>query len=176
MHDQSQNSKCCQHGVGSEAIQPARPNAARCKGESFTSEPSRKLFARRLSETLEDAENGLTVRLRALLDRLRRRWRALDGEIDGLTGLQTDYARQSDQCQRASTVPGVSTTMVAAVGNAQAFRCGRDIAAWLGLVLKQFTTGSKPGLGPVSKGGTRQLRMLLIQGANALLLHMKRDQ
>lgn len=142
--------------IRNNSADTARPNATRCKGESFTSEPSRKLFARRLSEILEDAENGLTVRLRALLDRLRRRWRALDGKIDGLTGLLTDYARQSDQCQRASTVPGVSTTMVAAVGNAQAFRRGRDIGAWLGLVLKQFTTGGKPGLGPINKGGTRQ--------------------
>ena len=140
----------------------------------------RKIFAGRLPDILEDAENGLTIRLRALLDRLRRRWRALDEEIEEVTGLLTDYARKSELCQRACTVPGVgpivSTAMVAAVGNAQAFRRGRDMAAWLGLVPKQFTTGGKPRLGPISKRGNRHLRMLLIQGANALLLHMKRDQ
>ncbi len=140
----------------------------------------RKLFARRLPDILEDAENGLTMQLRALLDRLRRRWRTLDTEIEEVTGLLTNYARQSELCQRASTVPGVgpivSTAMVAAVGDARAFRRGRDMAAWLGLVPKQFTTGGKPKLGPISKRGNRHLRTLLIQGANALLLHMKRDQ
>ena len=140
----------------------------------------RKLLARKLPDILEDAENGLSFRLRALIDRLRTRWRGLDVEIDEVTGLLTDYAKHSELCQRASTVPGigpiVSTAMVAAVGNAQAFQRGRDMAAWLGLVPKQFTTGGKPRLGPISKRGNRQLRTLLIQGANALLIHMKRDQ
>lgn len=140
----------------------------------------RKLFARRLPDVLEDAENGLTDRLRALLARLRARWYTLDIEIDEVTGLLTDYAKQSELCQRASTVPGVgpivSTAMVAAVGDARAFGRGRDMAAWLGLVPKQFTTGGKPKLGPISKRGNRHLRKLLIQGANALFLHMKREK
>jgi transposase len=140
----------------------------------------RKLFARKLPDILEDAENGLSFRLRALLHRLRARWRGLDVEIDEVAELLTDYAKHSELCQRASTVPGigpiVSSAMVAAVGNAQAFQRGRDMAAWLGLVPKQFTTGGKPRLGPISKRGNRQLRTLLIQRANALLIHMKRDQ
>jgi transposase len=140
----------------------------------------RKLFSRKFPDILEDAENGLSFGLRALLDRLRERWRRLDVEIDEVTELLTNYAKQSELCKRASTVPGigpiVSTAMVAAVGNAQAFQRSRDMAAWLGLVPRQYTTGGRPRLGPISKRGNRQLRTLLIQGANALLIHMKRDQ
>lgn len=142
--------------------------------------PGRKLFARELPRILEDAENGLTIRLRALIDRLRNRWRLLDTEIDELTDLLKDYALESSLCRRASSVPGVgpivSTAIVAAVGDAQAFQRGRDMAAWLGLVPKQSTTGNKPKLGGISKRGNQQLRALLIQGANALFIHMKRDQ
>lgn len=140
----------------------------------------RALFARRLPEILEDAENGLSIRLRALLDRLRRRWRTLDVEIDEVTTLLTDYAQHSELCRRVTTVPGVgpivATALVAAVGNAHAFRRGRDMAAWLGLVPKQYSTGGKPKLGPISKRGNAHLRKLLIQGANALMVHMKRDR
>ena len=53
--------------------------------------PGRNLFARELPSILEDAENGLTVRLRALIDRLRNRWRLLDTEIDEVTELLKDY-------------------------------------------------------------------------------------
>jgi len=140
----------------------------------------RKVFAKRFPEILEDAENGLSPRLRALLDHLRDRWRSLDTEIDDMTRLLTDHAKQSPTCQRISSVPGigpiVATAMIAAVGDAAAFKSGRDMAAWLGLVPRQYSTGGKPKLGPISKRGNRQLRALLIQGANALQIHMKREQ
>jgi transposase len=48
--------------------------------------------------------------------------------------------------------------MTAAIGNAQTFQCGRDLAAWLGLVPKQMTTGGKPKLLGISKGGNGYLR------------------
>jgi transposase len=140
----------------------------------------RALFARRLPELLEDAENGLSMRLRALLDRLRSRWRALDTEIDEMTTLLNEHANESEFCRLVTSVPGVgpivSTALVAAVGNAQAFGRGRDMAAWLGLVPKQYSTGGKSNLGGISKRGNNYLRQLLIQGAHALYTHMKRDQ
>ena len=54
-----------------------------------------------------------------------------------------------------------ATALVAAVGNAQTFSCGRDLAAWLGLVPRQATTGGKPRLLHISKRGNGYLRMLL---------------
>jgi transposase len=140
----------------------------------------RALFARRMPEILADAENGLSVRMRDLLHRLRQRWLALDTEINEVTKLLTDHADESPLCQRAVTVPGigpiVSTALVAAVGNAQAFRRGRDMAAWLGLVPRQYSTGGKATLGRISKRGNIYLRSLFIQGAQALYIHMKRDR
>lgn len=140
----------------------------------------RERFARRMPAILEDAENGLTVGLRNLLHRLRTRWLALDAEIDEVTALLRESAARSELCQRALSVPGigpiVSTAIVAAVGNARMFRRGRDMAAWLGLVPRQYSTGGKSKLGSISKRGDVYLRKLFIQGAQVLLINMKRDR
>jgi len=139
----------------------------------------RALFARRLPAIFEDAENGLSPRLVALLHRLRQRWLAIDVEINDATRDLTAWAEQSDLCRRAATVPGIgpmiATAVVAAVGNGRMFTRGRDMAAWLGLVPGQYSTGGKPTLGRISKRGNTYLRQLFIQGAHALYLHMKRD-
>ena len=139
----------------------------------------RALFARRLSLILEDAENGLSARMRQLIFRLRERWLLLDDEIEISSKEIAHLARESELCRRVSTVPGVgpmiSTALIAAVGNAQVFGKGRDMAAWLGLVPKQYSTGGKSKLGSISKRGNAYLRMLFIQGARALMIHMKRD-
>lgn len=65
--------------------------------------------------------------------------------------------------------------MIAAVGNAKAFNTGRDMAAWLGLVPRQHTTGGKPKLGSITKRGNVQLRTLVVQGAKSLMIHMDRE-
>jgi transposase len=61
---------------------------------------------------------------------------------------------------------------VAAVGRAESFAHGRDLAAWLGLVPRQFTTGGKPKLLGISKRGNKYLRKLLVHGARAALPHV----
>jgi transposase len=140
----------------------------------------RALFARRLPAIFEDAENGLSPRLVVLLHRLRQRWLAIDVEIDQATRDLTEWAEQSDLCRRAATIPGIgpmiSTAVVAAVGNGRMFARGRDMAAWLGLVPSQYSTGGKPTLGRISKRGNTYLRQLFIQGAHTLYLNMKRDR
>ena len=140
----------------------------------------RALLARRLPDILEDAENTLSVRLRALLQRLRTRWLTLDVEIAEMTALLSEYAAESELCRRAITVPGVgpiiSTALVAAVNNARVFARGRDMAAWLGLVPRQNSTGGRTTLGRISKRGNAYLRQLFIQGAQALYTHMKREK
>jgi transposase len=90
----------------------------------------RVIFGKLIGEILEDSENGVSVRLRELLHRSRERWLRLDVDIKEMTRMITDVAGGSELCRRVSTVPGagpiVSTAMVAAVGNAQMFRRGRD--------------------------------------------------
>lgn len=140
----------------------------------------RALFARRLPEVFAAAEQALSMRFRLLLERLRARWQTLDVEVSEMTRLLTDHAAESELCRRAITVPGVgpivSTALVAAVNNAQVFARSRDMAAWLGLVPRQNSTGGKTTLGRISKRGNAYLRQLFIQGAQALYTHMKREK
>lgn len=104
----------------------------------------------------------------------------LDEEIEVASTEITQIARESELCHRVSTVPGVgpivSTALIAAVGNSVAFKSARDMSAWLGLVPRQYSTGGKSNLGGISKRGNAYLRMMMIQGARALMIHMKRDQ
>jgi transposase len=140
----------------------------------------RIVFSKRIGMILEDAENGVSVRLRQLLQRLRERWLRLDQDVEEMTAMISAIAADSELCRRVSTVPGVgpivSTAMVAAVGNAKMFRRGRDMSAWLGLVPRQYSTGGKAKLGSISKRGNVYLRQVCVQGAHALYSHMKRDK
>ena len=68
-----------------------------------------------------------------------------------------------------------ATAIVAAIGNGAAFRKGRDFAAWLGIVPRQYSTGGKARLFSISKRGNVYLRKMLIHGARAAVLRVKRD-
>ncbi len=80
---------------------------------------------------------------------------------------------QDRHARRLLTIPGIgalnATALVAAVGDAGTFARGRDLAAWLGLVPRQATTGGKPRLLGITKRGSRYLRKLLIQGARSAM-------
>jgi transposase len=66
----------------------------------------------------------------------------------------------------------IATALIAAVGWADSFSRGRDLAAWLGLVPRQSTTGGRPCLLGISKRGNKYLRRLFIHGARAALPHV----
>ena len=140
----------------------------------------RGLFERRLPAVFVDAESRLSPRLLDGVHRMRKRWLAIDGEIESATHELTVWATHSDLCQRLVTIPGIgpliATATVAAVGNGHMFTRGRDMAAWLGIVPRQSTTGGKPTLGGISKRGNTYLRQLFIQGAQSSFLYLKRDQ
>ena len=101
-------------------------------------------------------------------------WRRLDERIEGLSGEIEAIARQDAGCERLMSVPGIgpiiSSAMVAAIGSGDAFSKGRDFAAWLGLVPKQFSTGDRTILGKISKRGNRYLRVLFVQAAWVVLI------
>ncbi len=79
--------------------------------------------------------------------------------------------------QRIAQIPGVglltATAAIATMGEASAFKSGREFCAWLGLVPKQTGTGGKIRLGGISKRGDTYLRTLLIHGARSVLAHAK---
>jgi len=85
--------------------------------------------------------------------------------------------KENDQCRRILSIPGVSeltaTAIVAAVPNANEFKNGRHMSAWVGLVPQQASSGNKQVLLGISKRGDRYLRTLLIHGARAALSFSK---
>src|SRR5215467_7277689 len=116
----------------------------------------------------------LSPRMVRLIAGLAEDWRGLDERIDCLSGEITALARQDAGCERLVSVPGIgpiiSSAMVAAIGTGEAFSKGRDFAAWLGLVPKQFSTGDRIILGKISKRGNRYLRVLFVQAAWVVLI------
>ena len=124
----------------------------------------------------EDGIEALSPRIRVLIEDLRAEWRALDERIAAFDKEFVQMARNDDAARRLATIPGIgtinATALSAAVGNARAFRRGRDMAAWLGLTPRQMTTGGKPRLLGISKRGNRYLRKNLIHGARAVLPYL----
>jgi len=87
--------------------------------------------------------------------------------------LHTKRLTREEAARRLTTIPGIgvlkATALIAAIGRGESFARGRDLAAWLGLVPRQLTTGGKPRLVGISKRGNKYLRKLLIHGARAAL-------
>ena len=84
-----------------------------------------------------------------------------------------DWHNKTEACRRLSTIPGVgiitATALVATIGDGRQFSSGRGLAAWLGLVPRQNSSGNKQRLGRISKRGDGYIRRLLIHGARANL-------
>lgn len=139
----------------------------------------RSKLAVRLEELLAAEEPVLRPRIRLLIADMRERWRALDERIASLDAEFAEQARSDDRARRLLTIPGIgalnATALVAAVGDASTFGRGRDLAAWLGLVPRQATTGGKPRLLGITKRGSRYLRKVLIQGARAAMPTLRKS-
>jgi transposase len=113
-----------------------------------------------------------------ILAPLTDQWRATDDQIAALDKRIAALARQSPQARRLMTIPGVGPigahALIAAIGDGSQFRSGRDLAAWVGLTRRNFTTGGKLQLsGHISKAGDRALRRLLVLGAASWLRQVK---
>ena len=125
----------------------------------------------RLAEAVEDADSGLPDPVRELGALLLVQVADFDEKIAELDSDLRQQAREDEQAARLMSIPGVGTLSAMAIQAfappMESFRCGRDFAAWLGLVPRQSSTGGKPKLGKISKMGQRDLRRLLITGAMA---------
>jgi transposase len=147
------------------------------RGITFAKGPAH--LRKHMPGILEDAEQNLTPRMRNLLAQIWQEWKQLELDIESITGEIERISNEDEACKRLRQVPGigplVSTAMVAAVGNGAAFRKGREFAAWLGLVPRQYSTGGKTTLYGISKRGNIYLRRMFIHGARAVLLRVKYD-
>lgn len=132
-----------------------------------------------LGELLDSGTDALSSRMVFLLADMRARWEELDRRIAAFDAEFAAMARTDDRARRLTGIPGIgalnATALVAAVGNAATFDRGRDLAAWLGLVPRQATTGGRPKLLGITKRGSRYLRKMLIQGARSAMPSLARS-
>jgi transposase len=148
------------------------------RGLVFAKTPAKLRAA--MSDILENAEADLTPQMRNLIDLLWGEWKTVEQQIEVLS-LELERISAADAgCTRIRQIPGigpiVATAIVAAIGNGAAFHKGREFAAWLGLVPRQYSTGGKAKLLGISKRGNVYLRKILIHGARAAVLRIKRDR
>jgi transposase len=115
---------------------------------------------------------------RAILDVLARQYSAIGIEIRSIDKSILVLHRSCEASRRLEEIPGigpiVATALVAEVGDWKQFRSGRNLAAWIGLVPKQHTTGGKDKLGSITKQGNRYLRWLLVAGAVAVIRYAQK--
>jgi transposase len=148
------------------------------RGMTFAKSPAKLKLA--MPEILENADSNLTPRMRNLVADLWTEWKSLDQQIRA-SDLEVERIATSDPaCHRLRSIPGIgpliATAIVAAIGNGAAFRKGREFAAFVGLVPRQYSTGGKARLMGISKRGNSYLRKLLIHGARAAVVRMKRER
>jgi len=136
------------------------------------------VVSRQLPELLEDGDNELPILTRHLLAELKNEYDQLRQRITLLEAQLKAWHQGNEVSQRLATIPGIgvmtATALAASVGEGEAFRNGRQLAAYLGLVPRQSSTGGKDRLLGISKRGDGYLRQLLIHGARAVIHHIRR--
>jgi transposase len=132
------------------------------------------LLRRHFVDRVEDGSNELAGPARQALMRGWAQWQALDEEIAWLERQIAEHASLDPQAQRCMEVCGVgrltASAAVATVVDARQFKNGRQMAAWLGIVPRQKSSGGKQRLGRITKQGSDYLRTLLFQGARSAVL------
>ncbi len=148
------------------------------RGLVFAKSPAK--LRERMPEILENADEDLTPRMRNLLAMLWNEWKDLELQIEEMNDEVERIASSDAACMRLRQIPGigplVATAIVAEIGNGAAFHKGREFAAWLGIVPRQYSTGGKARLYGISKRGNNYLRKILIHGARAVVLRSKRER
>jgi transposase len=131
---------------------------------------------RKLPGILEDADNGLSGRFRSVVHDLQEELRHIDQRIQRYDAEIDQIVRESDQARLLLGIPGIgpqtATALLSSIGDIGQFKNGRELAAFLGLVPRQHSTGGRPTLLGISKRGDVYLRTLLIHGARAVLRYV----
>jgi transposase len=134
----------------------------------------------RVPELIEDASNDLPGAFRVLVQRLLDHLKELDRQVGELEAQIQAWHRSSDLSRKVAQVPGIgpitASALVASIGDARNFDSGRQVAAWLGLVPRQHSSGGKANLLSMSKRGDSYLRTLLIHGARSVIYRAGQKQ
>ncbi len=128
---------------------------------------------KQVPEILEDGENGLPGTMRNLLERLTENLKEMDRQAKELEVQIQVWHRENEASRKLAEIPGLgpitASAIVATVGDAREFKNGRQLAAWMGLVPRQHSSGGKQTLLGSSKRGDTYLRTLMIHGARAVI-------
>ena len=128
---------------------------------------------KQVPEILEDGENGLPGTMRNLLERLTENLKEMDRQAKELEVQIQVWHRENEASRKLAEIPGLgpitASAIVATVGDAREFKNGRQLAAWMGLVPRQHSSGGKQNLLGISKRGDTYLRTLMIHGARAVI-------
>jgi len=131
-------------------------------------------FLAQARDAVADAE--LSDLARALFCDMLDELGGLDLRLEKLDRQLAAVCRTNEACRRLSKLPGVgavvATALVAAVDDGRHFRSGRELAAWIGLVPRQYTTGGKPRLGGIGRRANHYLRRQMIHGARAVMFRL----
>jgi transposase len=123
------------------------------------------------------ADDRIPLVARFCLDLLARQYLTIAAEVGAIDKRIHAWHRSCEESRRLEEIPGigpiVATALVAEIGDWQQFRSGRNLAAWIGLVPKQHSTGGKEKLGSITKQGNRYLRWLLVTGAMAVIRYAR---
>lgn len=123
------------------------------------------------------ADDCIPAVARLSLDALARQYAIVTAEIRVIEKHMHAWHRGCEESRRLEEIPGigpiVATALIAEVGDWKAFSSGRNLAAWIGLVPKQHSTGGKDRLGGISKQGNRYLRWLLVAGSMAVIRYAR---
>ena len=115
---------------------------------------------------------------RTCLESLARQFLSLHDEIHTAEKHIHTWHRSNEASRRLETIPGIgpiiASALTASITDPEVFKNGRELAAWIGLVPRQNSTGGKQRLGKISKQGDQYLRWLLVAGAMSVILHAKR--
>jgi transposase len=138
------------------------------------------LFTRRGEAAIEQLSREGSTFVCTMLRRLLSQIRALHEEEALLEREIRQWHAHSEASQRLAEIPGVgpitATAILGTIGDARRFKNGREMAAYLGLVPRQHSTGGKATLLGISKRGDRYVRTLLITGAQAAVWAFERRQ
>ncbi|AKQ40853.1 transposase IS116/IS110/IS902 family protein [Aurantiacibacter atlanticus] len=137
-------------------------------------------FKAEIPRVLADETNELTPSMRRILTEVHGEMMELEQRITAMNHEIEAIAARSDTARRLMTVPGIgplaSTALLAAAGSGRQFRRARDLAAWLGLVPREHSTGGKTKLLGISKRGNKYLRRMIVHGARSCVTHLDRSR
>lgn len=127
---------------------------------------------------LIDGTADLPASMRQLIERLLENIKVLDRQVKELEAQIKAWHLGSELSRKLEKIPGIgplaASALVASIADARSFKNGRQVAAWLGLVPKQDSSGGKPKLLGISKRGDTYLRTLLIHGARSAIVAAQR--